>query len=95
MDEIVVPDVKAIKQYCKNPNMKYYRTYQKEREIKAVFSGNINGKKCVHLFLLRFFFTSSTFLRREFLLLTWVHQRMEFEPVAWCPPGLKVPPLKH
>ena len=54
MDEIVVPDVKAIKQYCKNPNMKYYRTYQKEREIKTVLSGNGNGKKCVTYFSFTF-----------------------------------------
>ena len=97
MDEmcVCVCDIKAIKQYCKNPNMKYYRTYQKEREIKNVLSGNVNGKKCVHLFLLHFCFINSTFLRKEFLLLTWVYQRMEFEPVAWCPLRLKVPPLKH
>ena len=92
---VCVCDMEAIKQYCKNPNMKYYCTYQKKRETKNVLSGNVNGKKCVHLFLLHFCFISSTSLRREFLLLTWVYQRMEFEPVAWCPPRLKVPSLKY
>ena len=95
MDEMCVCDAKAIKQYCKNPNMKYYCTCQKEREIKNFLSGNVNGTKFVQLFLLYFCFISSTFLRRKFLLLTWVYQRIEFEPVAWCPPRLMVHSLKH
>ena len=75
--------------------MKYYRTYHKDGEISTVLSRNVNGKKCVHLSLPHFCFISSTFSSREFLLLTWVYQGMGFEPVAWCPPRLKVSPLKH
>ena len=56
MDKMWVCDIKAIQQYCKNPNMKYYCTYQKEKEIKTVLSGNVNGKKCVPLFLPHFCF---------------------------------------
>ena len=75
--------------------MKHCRTYQKETEIKTVLSGNVNGRLCTDLFLPYFCFIRGTFLRREFLLLTWVYQRMEFEPVAWYPPRLKILPLNH